>query len=187
VSAAVVTVGRSRSARGAGLGRRFIIGVVAGAVAVAGLVPAIASIVGHRHAPRPEAARFAAAIDELSREGGQVVVEGLQQGLRDIASRSLTDATLATMADGWVARLRQLEGEVAAVPAPSAALRQLRDRYGAAIAGYRLVAETLRAAVSAGDGAARDGLVARAAEQGRAADRAFDAAAAQLRRVRGGM
>lgn len=136
-------------------------------------------------APPPELAadrRAVTAYDEalqpLLGDGGQVVAQGLKPGVADVAEGALDDEVLARMANGWVASLRDVTADVAALPAPPP-LEEVSVRYERALRTYVRAAEALAAATRA-TGDERAGLVEAAAAFGRTADRLFDEAEAAM-------
>ena len=114
------------------------------------------------------------ALQPLLADGGQVVAEGLKPGVSDVAEGAFDDEVLARMASGWVAALRDVAADVAALPAP-VTLDHVAVRYERALLAYVSAAEALAAAVEV-TGDERAELVEAAAELGRTADRLFDEA-----------
>lgn len=115
---------------------------------------------------------FTAEIERLGAQGGQIVVDGMKPGVSDIAERALPDAVLARMASGWVANMREVQRELAAVEAPGA-LAAVAVRFERALASYVRTAEALLAAAQA-SGEGRDALIDEAVATGTEADRLYD-------------
>lgn len=172
-------------------GGGFALSAAAGMFVALALVAAWVEVGPHRHAAGPSSAdrkaagRYAAAIAPLTKQGGQIVVQGLKQGIVDIPGGAFPDETLARMADGWIAQLHQLQSNFIAAPGHSPELDKVRALFDHAMAGYAGVAETLRAAVATTDPTARADRVKEAGDQGLSADTIYDRAQAELRTLQG--
>lgn len=121
---------------------------------------------------------FTAEIERLGAQGGQIVVEGMKPGVADIAERALPDAVLVRMASGWLASMREVQDELAAVEAPGA-LAAVAVRFERALVAYVRTAETLVEAAQAA-GQHRDALIDEALATGTEADRLYEDAMAAL-------
>lgn len=121
---------------------------------------------------------FAAEIERLSVDGGQIVTEGIKPGIADIADRALPDEVLAGMARGWVASMDEVRRAIAALDAPGE-LAAVAVRYERALITYVRTAETLlEASTAAGD--RRAALIDLAISLGTDADRLYDEASDAL-------
>lgn len=128
---------------------------------------------------------FTDEIERLGAEGGQVVAEGMQPGIADIAGSALPDPVLQRMAEGWLASMQEVRREVSALTAPGE-LSLVLVRFDWALSAYVETGETLLAATKV-SGAERDALLDDATALGREADRlyndALDALAAATRLI----
>jgi len=108
----------------------------------------------------------------------QVVALGPRQGVSEIANKTQPIAELRVMAIGWHARLTVLAGQIADVSTPPF-LQSAHVLLNQAMAGYVHAARSLLFAVPA-SGARRTSLLSTATADGRAADKVYDAAVADI-------
>jgi hypothetical protein len=123
-------------------------------------------------------AAYAAALEPLAEQGGQIVVDGMRPGVADIAQGAYPDGVLIRMASGWLASMREVRGAVTELSV-GPEIAAVAARIERAFAAYVSTAETLLRAARA-HGEERDLLVDVAAARGRAADRLYDEATAEL-------
>ena len=123
---------------------------------------------------RATVAAFAAQMERLGADGGQIVADGMKPGVADVAQRSLPDEVLARMARGWVDSMREVASEVSALDAPGP-LAAVAARFDRAVLTYVRAAEALFDAATA-DGQQRADLIDRAIALGGDADRLYDEA-----------
>lgn len=129
-------------------------------------------------AQRAALSSWEAAIHPSVLAAGQVVALGPRQGVSEVANRTQPTAQLRMMAIGWHVRLTVLASQIAASPAPSF-LRSAGVLLTQAMAGYVHAARSLLLAIPA-RGERRTSLLSAATADGRAADRFYDAAVADI-------
>ncbi len=123
--------------------------------------------------------------DELSplvERGAATVVYGMRPGVTDIHQNGLDDATLVTMASGWVETMEGIRDDFAEI-APPSFLAEAASLYTDAFDAYAETARSLLAAAEA-SGEERQEHVTHAGEAGNRADALYDAAQADLARHR---
>lgn len=170
-------------------GRSLRLGAVAGVVAAVAVLLVVALLASgtssHSAAPKPDASALVvweAAVQPLVTSGGQVVALGPRTAVAQLAQHKVTDAAMKDMASGWVRRLSQLDGQIAAVPTPDF-LRPSHALLGSAMDGYVTASRDVLAATAA-TGARRDQLLRDASAAGKAADHDYDRATAAIAALR---
>jgi hypothetical protein len=125
---------------------------------------------------------YGEAVDAAVHEGGFVVTQGMKPGIADIAEGAFPDATLVTMASGWVGSMEKVRSDLSGVR-PPAFLLDVARRYDEALGAYVKVGKALIAAAEV-TGAERAELIEKVPPLGQKADDLWDAAHVELERHR---
>lgn len=128
-----------------------------------------------------DASAYQSAIAPILRAGGEVIELGMKPGLREIAQAQRISAELRSRVASWGRSVTGVKARFDAVPVP-VGLERIQAEYDGALTAYLRVADDLRAAVETA-GAGRGTALARAAADGSAADRLYDAAQRDLAAV----
>lgn len=162
-----------------------IAGAIVAAVLVVGLLSRLdagsADSRGSHAVTATQVEAFQRALAPLLRTGGEIVEAGMKPGVAEIAGTAQSSADLLGRASSWLESMRGLRTQVANLAVP-AGLAGVKSAYVTAFDDYVRTASDLIAAARA-VGPTRARLVATAQTDGRAADRAYDAAEAMLRRI----
>lgn len=169
--------------------RGFTVGIALGLMAPLALLLALSLIPGggsseiqsvppEIRAQRSALATFEDALAPVVDEGAATVVYGMRPGINDIYDQRFDDATLTTMAEGWVEATQRTRDRFEALEAP-AFLAETADLYRQSFDAYHETARALLAAAQAG-GEERTALITQAAEHGTRADDLYDAAKAGM-------
>ncbi len=118
--------------------------------------------------------RYEEELDPILDSCAFLVAQGMRPGVTDIAQGAFDDATLVTMASGWVDSTEELRERFEAVD-PPAFLSEHAERLDEALGAYVQVARALRDAAEA-TGEQRQKLVAEVAPLGERADDLYDEA-----------
>ena len=185
MSAGMMTALRPRSSRSVSVGALVGFVLCASVLAGAALIASRSSSSSRGtttsaavRAQRAALVTWEAAIHPAVLAAGQVVALGPRQGVSEVANRSQPAAQLRTMAIGWHVRLTVLASQIATAPAPSF-MRSAGVLLNQAMAGYVHAARSVLLAIPA-RGARRTSLLSTASADGRAADKAYDAAVADI-------
>ena len=128
-----------------------------------------------------EVAEFQANLAPILRTGGAVVELGMKPGVAEIARTARSSTDLLDRAGSWLQSMQALRSRVVTLVVPQG-LSAIKSAFAAAFEEYIRTAADLLSAAHA-EGPARSRLVAAAQADGRAADKAYDAAEALLSRV----
>jgi hypothetical protein len=135
--------------------------------------------------PNPQASAelsaYTAALGPPTQEGGRIVEQEMKPSLAEFERGVLDAATFASRAGGWQLAFQRIRRQIDRIPVPTL-IPAAGGLFDAAIDAYIRTAQLLEAAARA-PGSARQAAIEAAVDAARAADSAYDRAAAVVQRA----